>query len=191
MLDYSDEQLSKYTKEQLIEIIKQSKFKVEENSQKTRPNKKKVRIDLLVDIARKEMEKHHDKSLTLEKLDLEVTMKWGLSHSLKNEYLDDVIKILEYNHGIILHSDEEINAKNFDLSVLMEKPYSKVSKMEHFMNILKTLEGENKIPVLEQIFIDKLVKSGGFKEEEARNYIRRMLREASIYESKPGHYNIV
>ena len=28
-------------------------------------------------------------------------------------------------------------------------------------------------------------------EEEARNYIRRMLREASIYESKPGHYNRV
>jgi len=28
----------------------------------------------------------------------------------------------------------------------------------------------------------------GIVMDEARNYIRRMLREASIYESKPGHY---
>ena len=37
----------------------------------------------------------------------------------------------------------------------------------------------------------ELEKTEKFSEEEARNYIRRMLREASIYESKPGHYNRV
>jgi len=34
-------------------------------------------------------------------------------------------------------------------------------------------------------------KSDKFSEEEAREYIRRMIRDASIYESKPGHYNTV
>jgi replicative DNA helicase Mcm len=59
------------------------------------------------------------------------------------------------------------------------------------MEVLKSLEGEPKSPVLEQTFIDELVKSEKFNEAEAKNYIRRMVREASIYESKPGYYNTV
>ena len=55
----------------------------------------------------------------------------------------------------------------------------------------KSLEGDNKTAVEEKLFVKELEKSGKFTEEEARNYIRRMLREASIYESKPGHYNRV
>ena len=39
--------------------------------------------------------------------------------------------------------------------------------------------------------LNKLVDSNEFTEEESRNYIRRMLREASIYESSPGRYNRV
>ena len=67
----------------------------------------------------------------------------------------------------------------------------KSSKMQLFMDILKSLEGENKVAVEERAFVQELEKSEKFSEEEARNYIRRMLREASIYESKPGHYNRV
>jgi replicative DNA helicase Mcm len=47
------------------------------------------------------------------------------------------------------------------------------------------------VPVEEKIFVKELEKSDKFTEDEARNYIRRMLREASIYESRPGHYNRV
>ncbi|HIH45916.1 MAG TPA: hypothetical protein HA292_02370, partial [Candidatus Nitrosotenuis sp.] len=46
-------------------------------------------------------------------------------------------------------------------------------------------------PVEEKLFVKELIKTGKFTEEEGRNFIRRMLREASIYESKPGHYNRV
>jgi replicative DNA helicase Mcm len=59
------------------------------------------------------------------------------------------------------------------------------------MDVLKALEGDNKVSVEEKIFVQELEKSEKFTEDEARNYIRRMLREASIYESKPGHYNRV
>ena len=59
------------------------------------------------------------------------------------------------------------------------------------MDVLKGLEGDNKVPVDERTFVQELEKSKKFTEEEARNYIRRMLREASIYESRPGHYNRV
>ncbi len=85
----------------------------------------------------------------------------------------------------------DVNTGKVDLGVLQGKPRSEVSKMQLFMDILKGLEGDNKVPVEEKTFVKELEKSEKFTEEEARNYIRRMLREASIYESKPGHYNRV
>ena len=85
----------------------------------------------------------------------------------------------------------DVNTGKVDLGVLQGRPRSEVSKMQLFMDVLKGLEGDNKIPVEEKSFVKELEKTEKFTEEEARNYIRRMLREASIYESKPGHYNRV
>jgi replicative DNA helicase Mcm len=85
----------------------------------------------------------------------------------------------------------DVNTGKVDLGVLQGRPRSEVSKMQLFMDILKSMEGDNKIAVEERAFVKELEKTEKFTEEEARNYIRRMLREASIYESKPGHYNRV
>jgi replicative DNA helicase Mcm len=85
----------------------------------------------------------------------------------------------------------DVNTGKVDLGVLQGKPRSEVSKMQLFMDVLKGLEGDNKVAVEERTFVKELEKTEKFTEEEARNYIRRMLREASIYESKPGHYNRV
>ncbi len=85
----------------------------------------------------------------------------------------------------------DVNTGKVDLGVLQGKPRSEVSKMQLFMDVLKGLEGDNKVAVEEKVFVKELEKTEKFTEEEARNYIRRMLREASIYESKPGHYNRV
>jgi len=85
----------------------------------------------------------------------------------------------------------DVNTGKVDLGVLQGRPRSEVSKMQLFMDVLKSLEGENKMAVEERLFLKELVKSGKFTEDEARSYLKRMLREASIYESKPGHYNRV
>jgi len=85
----------------------------------------------------------------------------------------------------------DVNTGKVDLGVLQGKPRSEVSKMQLFMDVLRSLEGDNKVPVEEKTFVQELEKSEKFTQDEARNYIRRMLREASIYESKPGHYNRV
>ena len=85
----------------------------------------------------------------------------------------------------------DVNTGKVDLGVLQGRPRSEVSKMQLFMDVLKGLEGDNKGAVEEKTFVKELEKTEKFTEEEARNYIRRMLREASIYESKPGHYNRV
>ena len=85
----------------------------------------------------------------------------------------------------------DVNTGKVDLGVLQGRPHSEVSKLQLFMDVLKSLEGDSKTPVEEKLFIKELAKTGKFTEEEARNFIRRMLREASIYESKIGHYNRV
>ena len=64
--------------------------------------------------------------------------------------------------------------------------------MQLFMDVLKSLEGDNKVAVEERLFIKELEKSGKFSlKKKLETILRRMLREASIYESKPGHYNRV
>jgi len=85
----------------------------------------------------------------------------------------------------------DVNTGKVDLGVLQGKPRSEVSKMQSFMGILKTLEGEPKKPVEEKQLIEELVKTEKFTEDEARNIVRKMVRDAAIYESKPGHYNTV
>src|SRR3989338_5285656 len=85
----------------------------------------------------------------------------------------------------------DVNTGKVDLGVLQGRPRSEVSKMQLFMDVLKSLEGDNKTTVEERLFVKELAKSGKFTEDEARSYLKRMLREASIYESKPGHYNRV
>jgi replicative DNA helicase Mcm len=76
-----------------------------------------------------------------------------------------------------------LQGRPVDLGVLQGRPRSEVSKMQLFMDVLKGLEGDNKNAVEERTFVKELEKTEKFTEEEARNYIRRMLRE--------GHYNRV
>ncbi len=85
----------------------------------------------------------------------------------------------------------DVNTGKVDLGVLQGKPRSEITKLQLFMDVLKSLEGEPKQPVEEKLFMAELVKTEKFTQEEARRYLRKMLTEASIYESKPGHYNRV
>lgn len=59
------------------------------------------------------------------------------------------------------------------------------------MGAIENLEGDNKNPVRKNSLINKLVESERFNEDEANNYIKRMLYEASIWESKPDCFNRV
>lgn len=89
------------------------------------------------------------------------------------------------NVGVDVHTGQ------VDVGVLHGKPRSEISKMQLFMDILKGLEGDPKSAVPEKDFVNELEKTEKFTEDEARIFIAKMLKEASIYESKPGHYNRV
>jgi replicative DNA helicase Mcm len=111
-----------------------------------------------------------------------------LKDRVEEEDADRAIFLIQ---SMLQDAGVDVNTGKVDLGVLQGKPRSEISKMQLFMDVLKGLEGDNKVPVDEKTFVQELEKSEKFTEEEARNYIRRMLREASIYESKPGHYNRV
>jgi replicative DNA helicase Mcm len=85
----------------------------------------------------------------------------------------------------------DVNTGKVDLGVLQGRPRSEVSKIQLFMDIVKSLEGEHKTPVDEKQLVEELAKTEKFTEDEAKNFIRKMARDSSIYESKPGHYNRV
>jgi len=111
-----------------------------------------------------------------------------LKNKVEGEDADRAIYLF---NEMLKNSGTDVNTGKVDIGVLQGRPKSEVSKLQMFMEILRTLEGEPKSSVPEQGFVDELVKSDKFSEEEARYYIRRMIRDASIYESKPGHYNTV
>ena len=96
--------------------------------------------------------------------------------------------------ALLIQSEDagiDVNTGKVDLGVLQGRPRSEVSKMQLFMDVMKSLEGEHKSPVEEKQLVEELAKTEKFTEEEAKNFIRKMARDSSIYESKPGHYNIV
>ena len=82
-------------------------------------------------------------------------------------------------------------ADRVDLMVLHGKGSSQITRMQLFMDILKSLEGDNKIPVPENDILTEMVNTGKFEPEEARKFFQKMINEAIIYETKPGHYNRV
>lgn len=104
---------------------------------------------------------------------------------------DDADRAIYLLESMLRDAGMDVNTGKVDMGVIHGKPRSEVSRMQLFMDILKSLEGEPASPVDEKAFVDELVKSGKFDEEAARNFIKKMSDEASIYESKPGHYNRV
>jgi replicative DNA helicase Mcm len=104
---------------------------------------------------------------------------------------DDADRAIYLLQDMFENAGIDVNTGKVDLGVLQGRPRSEVSKMQLFMDVMKSLEGEHKSPVEEKQLVEELVKTGKYNDEEAKNFIRKMARDSSIYESKPGYYNIV
>jgi len=136
-----------------------------------------------------------EKGITITPRQLEGLIRLATARArllLKNQVEgEDADRAIYLFNEMLKNSGTDVNTGKVDIGVLQGRPKSEVSKLQMFMEILRTLEGEPKSSVPEQGFVDELVKSDKFSEEEARIYIRKMVRDASIYESKPGQYNTV
>lgn len=82
----------------------------------------------------------------------------------------------------------DVNTGKVDLGVLHGKPQSEISKLKLFADVFKGLSGEDKNDVEEKNFINELVKTGKFSEEDAKNYLKKASQNGEIYERRPGFY---
>jgi replicative DNA helicase Mcm len=82
----------------------------------------------------------------------------------------------------------DVNTGKVDLGVLHGKPHSEVSKLKMFMEIFNALSGQDKNDVEEKNFINELVKSDKFTDDEAKSFIKKAMQNGQIYERKSGFY---
>jgi replicative DNA helicase Mcm len=82
----------------------------------------------------------------------------------------------------------DVNTGKTDLGVLYGKPQSVVSKEKTFMELFRGLTGAENNDVEDKVFVDELMKTGKFSDEEARKYIQKFNREGQIFERRPGFW---
>ena len=104
---------------------------------------------------------------------------------------DDAERAIFLMQSMLQDVGVDVNTGKVDLGVLQGKPRSEMAKVQLFMDILRALEGEPPSQVEEKLFIKELVKTEKFTEDEAHEYVRKMGREGTIYESSPGHISRV
>ena len=104
---------------------------------------------------------------------------------------DDAQRAIFLMESMLQDVGVDVNTGKVDLGVLQGKPRSEMAKVQLFMDILRALEGEPPSQVEEKLFIKELVKTEKFTEDEAHEYVRKMGREGTIYESSPGHISRV
>src|SRR6476660_2390739 len=82
----------------------------------------------------------------------------------------------------------DVNTGKVDLGVLHGKAHSEVSKLKMFIEIFNALSGQDRNDVEENNFINELIKTGKFTQDEARTFIRKAMQNGQIYERKSGFY---
>ena len=82
----------------------------------------------------------------------------------------------------------DVNTGKVDLGVLHGKPLSETSKLKTFNDVFNGLSGEDKSDVEEKNFVDELVKTGKFTEDESKDFIRKAMQNGQIYERRAGFY---
>ena len=104
----------------------------------------------------------------------------------KSKVFDEIENILEKLPKIKAYEEQvQLDEETIKIKTM------EISKGGLFMKTIKQLEGNKKVPVKEDELVQELEKTGKFTGKKAKQYIKRFLREASIYESKPGYYNAV
>lgn len=108
--------------------------------------------------------------------------------------LQDNVKIEDAERAIYLvqrmleTAGVDVNTGKVDLGVLHGKPHSEISKLKLFMEVFNGISGQDKNDVDEKNFINELVKTGKFPEDEARTYIKKAMQNGQIYERRSGFY---
>lgn len=80
---------------------------------------------------------------------------------------------------------EELELKE-NLATRLEKQSSEGNKIKLFIEVFNTLTSQGMNDVGTKNFIDELVKTSKFTEDEARNYVKKAMQNGQIFERKAG-----
>jgi replicative DNA helicase Mcm len=101
---------------------------------------------------------------------------------------DDAERAIYLVQRMLETAGVDVNTGRIDLGVLHGKPQSEVSKLKVFMEVFNSLSGQDKNDVEERNFIDELIKTDKFTDDDARAYLRKATQNGQIYERKTGFY---
>lgn len=101
---------------------------------------------------------------------------------------DDAERAIYLVQRMLETAGVDVNTGKVDLGVLHGKPHSEVSKLKLFIEVFNALAGEDKNDVSERNFIDELINTGRFTEDEAKTYLRKAMQNGQIFERKAGFY---
>lgn len=82
----------------------------------------------------------------------------------------------------------EVQQPVIELGELHGKPNSEVTKLKLFIEIFNVLAGEDKNDVSERNFIEELLNTRKFSEDETKTYLRKAMQNGLIFERKAGWY---
>ncbi|MEM3437030.1 MAG: minichromosome maintenance protein MCM [Nitrososphaerales archaeon] len=101
---------------------------------------------------------------------------------------EDAIRAISLMRRMLETVGVDVKTGKIDLGVLHGKPLSERNLLETALDIFKSLEGPQKNPVEGKVFIDELVKTKKFTQEDAQRMLQTLNRSGQIYEVKPGFY---
>ncbi|MFB3042783.1 MAG: minichromosome maintenance protein MCM [Nitrososphaerales archaeon] len=101
---------------------------------------------------------------------------------------DDAIRGINLMRRMLETVGVDVKTGKIDLGVLHGRPLSERNLLELAIDTFKSLEGPKKDAVEGKRFVDELINSGKFGQEDAQRMLSSLNRSGQIYEVKPGFY---
>lgn len=92
---------------------------------------------------------------------------------------------LEEILNVVKSRKEELKLQE-NLATRLEKPGFEGNKIKSFIEVFNTLTSQGTGDVGTKNFIDELVKTSKFTEDEARTYVKKAMQNGQIFERKAG-----
>lgn len=101
---------------------------------------------------------------------------------------EDAIRAISLMRRMLETVGVDVKTGKIDLGVLHARPLSERTLLETALDTFKNLEGPQKNPVEGRVFVDELVNTKKFAQEDAQRMLQNLNRSGQIYEVKPGFY---
>ncbi|HSF50192.1 MAG TPA: minichromosome maintenance protein MCM [Nitrososphaeraceae archaeon] len=149
-------------------------------------------IDKIRDYYMKMRNVESDGMITVTPRQLEGLVRLATARSklLLKDYVDsdDAERAIYLIQTMLETAGVDVNTGRVDLGVLHGKPQSEISKLKLFMEVFNALSGQDKSDVEEKNFINELIQTGRFSEDDAKNFLNKAMQNGQIYERRSGFY---